>query len=211
MNDNVPMSNTTGEAGQRSRNRWGEGSRLRTEILDSASRLLSELDGEDALTIRGVARAVGIAPASIYQHFADRTELVRGLLEHEFERLQVLLEHADAQADPEDMIGRVRAQVFAYGDFAMAHPGHYRLVLSAIARHAPENPPEPLMKILSMFTTAFDRCRQAGHQMRLPADRCAVMVVVSTHGLVALAQSRAQTVPDRLRQNIEDLLTLIFG
>ncbi|MEU4675056.1 TetR/AcrR family transcriptional regulator [Amycolatopsis sp. NPDC023774] len=81
---------------------------MRTEILDAAGRLLSELDGEDALTIRGVARAVGIAPASIYQHFADRTEIVHGLLEHKFERLQVLLEKADAQADPEDMIGRVR-------------------------------------------------------------------------------------------------------
>ncbi|QRP48244.1 TetR/AcrR family transcriptional regulator [Amycolatopsis sp. FDAARGOS 1241] len=205
------MSNTTDETGQRSRNRWGEGIRLRTEILDAAGRLLSELDGEDALTIRGVARAVGIAPASIYQHFADRTELVQGLLEHEFARLQVLLDKADAQADPEDMIGRVRAQVFAYGDFATTHPGHYRLLLSATSRQAPENPPEPLMKILAMFATAFDRCRQAGHQVRLPPDRCAVMVVVSTHGLVALAQPRTATVPDRLRQNIEDLLTLILG
>ncbi|MFI7002397.1 hypothetical protein [Nocardia sp. NPDC050175] len=35
----------------------GEGERLRGEILAAASRLLSELDGEDGLTIRGVARA----------------------------------------------------------------------------------------------------------------------------------------------------------
>ena len=72
----------------RTRNRWGEGERLRGEILAAAARLLAELGGEDGLTIRGVARAVGIAPASIYQHFADRAELVRGLLDHEYARLR---------------------------------------------------------------------------------------------------------------------------
>ncbi|WP_206311522.1 helix-turn-helix domain-containing protein [Streptomyces sp. DASNCL29] len=73
----------------RMRNRWGEGERLRGEILAAASWLLSELDGEDGLTIRGVARAAGIAPASIYQHFTDRAALVAGLTEHEFVRLRV--------------------------------------------------------------------------------------------------------------------------
>ncbi|MER8161553.1 helix-turn-helix domain-containing protein [Streptomyces sp. NPDC094472] len=62
----------------------GEGEWLRGEILAAASRLLSELDGEDGLTIRGVARTAGIAPAGIYQHFTDRAALVAGLTDHEF-------------------------------------------------------------------------------------------------------------------------------
>jgi AcrR family transcriptional regulator len=56
----------------RTRNPWGQGERLRAEILQAAARLLSELGGEQGLSIRGVARAVGIAPASMYKHFADK-------------------------------------------------------------------------------------------------------------------------------------------
>lgn len=204
------MSTMDGAA-QRTRNRWGEGSRLRAEILDAAGHLLSELGGEDALTIRGVARAVGIAPASIYQHFADRTELVRGLLEHEFQRLHDLIEQADAEVDAEDVVGRVRAQVLAYGDFAMTRPGHYRLMLSGVARRAPESPSEPLIALLSLLTTAFDRCLEAGHPLRLPSDRAATVVLVSMHGLVALLQSASRTDgADRLARLVDDLFTAIF-
>jgi AcrR family transcriptional regulator len=158
-----------------------------------------------------VARAVGIAPASIYQHFADRTELVRGLLDHEFQRLRVLIDQAEAQADPADVVGRVRAQVSAYGEFALLHPGHYRLMISAVARRRPESPPEPLVDILALFTAAFDRCREAGHTLRLPSDRAATMVLVSTHGVVALAHTGPRpTTTDRLHRLINDLFVLIF-
>ncbi|ELS51130.1 TetR/AcrR family transcriptional regulator [Streptomyces viridochromogenes] len=55
----------------RVRNRWGQGDRLRDEVLAAAGRLLGELGGVEGLTLRGVAGAVGVAPSSIYAHFAD--------------------------------------------------------------------------------------------------------------------------------------------
>jgi AcrR family transcriptional regulator len=94
---------------------------LRTEILDAAVCLFSELGGEEA-TIRRVARAVGIAPASIYQHFADKAALVRGVIEHDYERLSAVMREADESADPDDVVGGVRAQMRAYCRFAIANP-----------------------------------------------------------------------------------------
>ncbi|MDQ0382761.1 TetR family transcriptional regulator [Amycolatopsis thermophila] len=41
--------------------------------------------------VRDIARAVGIAPVSIYQHFAGRAEVVRGLLRFDFARLRTPL------------------------------------------------------------------------------------------------------------------------
>ncbi|MEK8174526.1 TetR/AcrR family transcriptional regulator [Streptomyces sp. M19] len=112
----------------RARATAGEGERLRGEILAAASRLLSELDGEDGLTIRGVARVAGIAPASIYQHFTDRAALVAGLTEHEFARLHTAMKAADDRVDSGDVVGRVRAMLHASCRFAMDNPGHYRLM-----------------------------------------------------------------------------------
>ena len=48
----------------RSRNRRGEGHQLREELIEAASELLARGTSEEALSLRAVAREVGIAPTS---------------------------------------------------------------------------------------------------------------------------------------------------
>jgi AcrR family transcriptional regulator len=197
----------------RTRNRWGEGDRLRLEILDAASTVLSELGGEDGLTIRGVARAVGIAPASIYQHFTDRAALVSGLLEHEFTRLRTQMGAADEDTDPADVTGRVRAQLHAYCAYALANPGIYRLMLSK-GSHRPTpgaRPVGPLMDVLDQLAEGFARCAEAGHTLRLPPDRAATVVFVSTHGRVALSQGTGTPGAARLHTFVDEVFALVLA
>jgi len=189
MADRAKTDSADGRA-VRVRNRWGEGDRLRTEILEAASRLLSELDDEDGVTIRGVARATGIAPASIYPHFADREALMDGLLAYEHERLGALLDRADLDAADADPIERVRAQLRTYCDFAVANPGHYRILFRRRVREpAPPGTQGPVHEIVARFATALERCASAGHPLRLPASRAGTVVFVATHGRVALFHS----------------------
>ena len=194
----------------RARNPWGQGERLRTEILDAAVRLCSELGGEEALTIRGVARAVGIAPASIYQHFADKTALVRGVVEHDYARLSAAMREADEAVDAGDVVGRVRAQMHAYCRFALDNPGHYRLML-ANRRVEGERPRGALVSVVESVVAAFERCERAGRRLRLPSDRAAVVVFVGAHGRVALYHSN----PDeggagRIPQFVDELISLVL-
>ncbi|QWF84671.1 TetR/AcrR family transcriptional regulator [Amycolatopsis sp. CA-230715] len=209
----VPVPDEEDKATHRTRNRWGEGDRLRGEILDAASRLLSELGGEDGLTIRGVARAVGIAPASIYQHFTDRNALVTGLMRHEFARLRELMAEADAKTDPEDVVGRVRAQLYAYCAFAVDNPGHYRLMLSSSAARptSAARPEGPMVDVIDTVAEGLARCDEAGHKLRLPSDRAAVMVFVGVHGRVALLHSSpSERGRKRLIPFVDELVSLVF-
>lgn len=57
------------------------GHRTRAAILDAAWRLLEEQGGA-GLTMSEVARRVGVTRRALYLHFASRTDLVMGLLEH---------------------------------------------------------------------------------------------------------------------------------
>ncbi|MFB9834105.1 TetR/AcrR family transcriptional regulator [Actinoallomurus acaciae] len=198
---------------QRVRNPWGQGERLRTEILDAAVRLLSELGGAEALTIRGVARAAGIAPASIYQHFADKVALVRGVVEYDYQRLSAVMREADESVDAGDVVGRVRAQMHAYCRFAIANPGHYRLMLgNRRITHEPDGRPYgPLVPVVESVGAAFERCERAGRRLRLPSDRAAVVVFVGTHGRVALFHSgRADEDADRILQFVDELISLVI-
>ena len=194
---------------QRVRNPWGQGERLRTEILDAAVRLLSELGGEEALTIRGVARAVGIAPASIYQHFADKAALVRGVVAYDYELLSAVMREADESVPADDVVGRVRAQMHAYCRFAIGNPGHYRLMIGN--RRVMRDPRGPLVSVVDSVIAAFARCERAGKRLRLPSDRAAVMVFVGAHGRVARYHAGpADESADRILEFVDELIDLAF-
>ncbi|WP_028921773.1 TetR/AcrR family transcriptional regulator [Pseudonocardia acaciae] len=207
---------TQGVAGrpERTRNRWGEGEQLRTEILNAASRLLCELGDEAGLSIRGVARATGVVPGSIYQHFRNLDELADGLHEHECDRVYQLVERASATVSEDDPVGRLRAGLRAYYDFAVAKPGHYRILFR---RHnagepVPADPSTtPLGRIVALFVAGFERCEKAGHRLRQPSQQAGTMVFVSTHGLVALYHANpTPRDPAPQWRYVDNLLSLII-
>ncbi len=204
------MSDEAEATAHRTRNPWGQGERLRVEILDAAGRLFAELEGEEALTIRGVARAVGIAPASIYQHFADKAALVRGMIDYDYARLSAAMRKADESVPPDDVEGRVRAQMHAYCRFAIDNPGHYRLMLTH--RRSPgQDPRGPIGDVIRSVVGAFERCEEAGRALRVPSERAAIMVFVGTHGRVALYHANPdQDGADRIFPFVDELISLIL-
>jgi AcrR family transcriptional regulator len=194
------------ETSQRVRNPWGQGERLRLEILEAAARLLSELGGEQGLTIRGVARAAGIAPASIYQHFADKSELVKGLIEYDYQQLEAAMAAADAACPPEAVLERVRALMRAYCRFALDSPGHYRLMIN----NRPVSRTGPLLGVVMPVIEAFERCERAGVRLRRPPRRAAVAVFVAAHGRVALWHaSEDPSQEEMIFEFVDDLISLI--
>ncbi|HTF54458.1 MAG TPA: TetR/AcrR family transcriptional regulator [Pseudonocardia sp.] len=199
----------------RNRNRWGQGERLRGDILDAACLLVSELGSADALTIRGVARAVGIAPASIYQHFEDKTALVRGTIEHDYARLSAAMLAADEATASDDVVEHLRAQMYAYCQFAIENPGHYRLMLhsryhaeSGVAAGTGKH--RPMLGILNQVVTVFERCESAGVRLRVPSQRASVLLFVAAHGRVALYHAGGETDPCEITPFIDELISVLI-
>jgi AcrR family transcriptional regulator len=204
-----------GEGGSRprARNPWGQGDRLATEILETASRMLGELGSEEALTLRAVAREVGIAAPSIYRHFSDKSELVRAVLAREYEQLARHMSEAEAAIDPPEPLAGLRAQLHAYCRFAMENPGHYRLMFgirqSPVAARTP--PRHPVWVVLDSLEAALLRCEEAGHRLRLPRDKSVTTLFVGVHVRVALwhAFGRSSS-PKSVYAFTDDLLDLAF-
>ncbi|PSM43925.1 TetR/AcrR family transcriptional regulator [Streptomyces dioscori] len=109
----------------RVRNRRGEGARLREEIVAAAVELLDETGDESAITLRSVARKVGIAAPSIYRHFSDQPAIMLAVVRNAFADLD---EQLSAAVDAADDAPRARLTALCQGylRFAEAHPGRYR-------------------------------------------------------------------------------------
>ena len=111
---------------RRARNARGSGVLLRQEIVDGARRLLQQGVGPEALTLRAVAREVGIAAPSIYAHFDDVTAIVRAVLVQTFAELEATVHAAiDPLTDP---VERLIVGCRAYVTFAEQHSDHYRML-----------------------------------------------------------------------------------
>jgi AcrR family transcriptional regulator len=129
------MTATSAQRPRRQRNPRGQGERLRDDIIDAASRLLED-PAASPLSLRSVARAVGVAATSVYLHFDDVNSLAWAVAARRFSELVRIQDEASRhQADP---CARVHAEALAYFQFGLAHPGHYQVMFSN-----PIPPPSP--------------------------------------------------------------------
>jgi AcrR family transcriptional regulator len=199
-----------GGARSRTRNPWGQGERLRTEILEAAARLLGELDTVEGLTLRGIAREAGVAPASIYAHFADKSALISALLSYEHERVMDLLDRAEAAASPGDPIAPVRAQLYAFCRYSLANPGHYRVMFGPHVGE-PDRQRSYGLTVARRLASTLSASERSGAQLRLPAERAAIVLLVGTHGRVAFTHARPGTNDEAsVLQFADELITLVF-
>ena len=90
-----------------------------------AARDVVETDGPASLSLRAVAREVGVTHAALYRYFADRDAL---LAELGIEALQQLARELSAACGRHEApMAKVEALTRAYLRFAMREPGLYRV------------------------------------------------------------------------------------
>ncbi len=168
----------------------GEGERLRREILDAATRILEETGREDALSLRGVAREVGISAPSVYRHFKDKADLVSTLLDATYRTLAVAMNEAgeSAAAAGADPWARVRATVTAYRRFAIDKPRRYQLMFSL--EYEPErrsSADHPIGTVLQAWTDTADAyLTEAAPGRRAEAQDLGIHLWTALHGQLVL-------------------------
>jgi len=172
----------------RQRNPRGQGERLRDDIIEAASRLLAD-PAAPPLTLRAVAREVGVAATSVYLHFADIESLVMAVAERRFgELVRVQDESREESSDP---CQQVRAGCLAYCEFGLAHRGHYQVMFANPLPIPADMPPEQFPGIVAFrrLIDSVTACIGAG-----PADEraffTALLIWQQLHGIVSLRISR---------------------
>ena len=143
---------------------------LRARLIAAAVTALEA--GASDLSLRALAREVGVSAMAPYRHFADKAALMGAVAGYGFERLHEVLTQADAEGEGSEA---VVAQGLAYLRFAQAHPALFRLMFSGACV-----PPAPLGE------TAYGvLASRVGALTDDPAATLACWALV--HGLAVLA------------------------
>lgn len=190
----------------RPRSARGEGANLRAEILDAAERLLLAAGGDDALSIRDVADAVGVTPPSIYRHFASKDELVLAVSEQQFAKLNDLM--TESVKGAETALDELKARGEAYIRFGVEHPEAYVVMFMRPIKTANEpsvhlhNEPAAFAALVE----AVERAMASGALRADDAHHAAQVIWATVHGLTSLLITQPKFPRADRRKLIDDVL-----
>jgi AcrR family transcriptional regulator len=100
---------------------------LTREIKEEARRQLAAA-GAQGLSLRAVARELGMVSSAIYRYFPSRDELLTALIIDAYDALGEAAEAADSAPPATSIRGRWRAVYGAIRAWALAHPHEYALI-----------------------------------------------------------------------------------
>lgn len=198
---------TPTQRGARGRNRRGQGELLREEIIEAALRLLDELADDQALSLRAVARDIGIAATSVYIHFADRDALVLAAMERCHTDLIDSIDRAEAES--EDPAAKLRARVLLQGKWAYEHAGLYKVLHESTLNQRTRM---PFKKVLGERTTAaIQRCMDAELAPAGDATAVSLDLRAAVHGAVSMRLNAADLPLPPLEEQIDRFLLKLVG
>ena len=120
---------------------------LTEEIKAAARRQLAEV-GAAGLSLRAVARELGMVSSAVYRYFDSRDALLTALIVDAFDAVGTAAEGA-LEAAPADTGSRWLAVARAVRDWALAHPNDYALVYGSPVPgyRAPEDTIDPAARV----------------------------------------------------------------
>ncbi|MFI2103021.1 TetR/AcrR family transcriptional regulator [Isoptericola sp. NPDC019693] len=157
---------------------------LRTALLDAAERRLRD-DGPDRLSLRDLAREVGVSHGAPRRHFADRQALLDALAESGFGRLEGALRDAlDGAGDRFEP--RLRAGAAAYARFATDNTSLLEVMYAGKHRPGADRilaaAAEPFGLLHALVAQGRDEGVLAGDDL----DRTSTVLLATLQGIAAL-------------------------
>ena len=126
---------------------------LTAAIVTEARHQLAEV-GPAALSLRAVARELGMASSAVYRYFATRDALITALLVVGYDELGAVAERADTSGvERSDHLGRWLAVTTSVRAWARAHPHDYALLYgSPVPGYAaPGDTVEPATRVIRVL------------------------------------------------------------
>lgn len=160
---------------------------LRAALLEAAASTV-RTRGADALSLRELARDLGVSHAAPSRHFKDKRTLLNALALTGFERLAAEL--GAASAAQETFAGRLAAMARAYVEFAVRDAELLELMF--VNKHAPDASAELHAAGLLLGAPVFGLIadgQRSGDVHEGDVERITMVVFAGLHGFASLTAS----------------------
>jgi AcrR family transcriptional regulator len=181
---------------------------LRTALLVRAEQALQE-KGPAELSLRELAREIGVSPAAPSRHFRNKRALLDALALEGFDRLVAVLNTAQDEAG-ESFAERLTLLTRAYMGFAAARPALHDLM--HMVKYDPTVSPELAAasgRLLAMADRLIEDGQRRGEVRAGPVAEIGLPVMAALNGYVSL--NAAGGVPaDDIERGLENMVAFIL-
>lgn len=136
---------------------------LTRDITDIARRQLAT-EGAGGLSLRAIAREMGMVSSAIHRYFPTKDDLLTALIVDGYNAVGEAVERAEAACDRTDFTGRWLAVCRAVRDWAVAHPHEYALLYgSPVPGYAaPQDTVDPAIRDTAVMGRVISEAHRAG-------------------------------------------------
>jgi len=174
---------------------------LKSTLIDAGVKLLSE-SGMEGLSLRKLAREVGVSHNAPYMHFADKEAVLAAIAEQGFLLLGEAIDAGQLQLSDQSIEARLQAAAQSYVNFALNHPNHLMVMFGKLDSAAYPDLIETAHATFSKLVTIMQIGHQSSTLVNQPAEQLAMLFWTNVHGLSALLI--AQKIPEYARQKLSD-------
>lgn len=159
---------------------------LENALIQAGVQILSK-EGVAGLSLRKVAKRVGVSYAAPYAHFRDRQALIAAISTEGFKRLYAALDAA-ASAHADDPKQQLVEAALAYVQFAVDNTDIFKIMFSGVLEKEKEYPSfvESSRKSFERVVEIVRACQEAEVLPSAPPELMAVSVWGQVHGVVSL-------------------------
>ncbi len=181
---------------------------LRTALLAEAERTVRERGAQD-LSLRELARAVGVSHGAPRRHFPDRQALLDALAEAGFERLGGEL-RAAADGAGEDFQPRLRAIAAAYVRFATRDAALLELMFAGKHHEQSGALHEAADQAFAVMLGLIEQGQQDGILESGEPERVGLVLFATIQGIAALITG-GMVQPEQLDELVGDAIDRFLG
>jgi AcrR family transcriptional regulator len=170
------------------------------------------MGSDEALSLRAVARDVGVSAPSVYLHFPDKEALLLAVAADLFGELQRTLDEAAATAGA-DPVAALLARAHAYVSWGLDHPGHYKVLYEGALLRRIADPGQPAFGRPALLALVSDLQRAAAAgALTLSEDpeRTARLLWQAVHGVTSLRINKPGVAWDDPKLDVEVLVRTVL-
>lgn len=182
------------------------------EALLQASLKMIRRKGIQKLSLRAVAKAVGVSPAAPYRHFADKQELIAAVAARCFRQMSERL----AQVPQGSPLKRLKALAKVYFKYCYTFPDLFSLMFGPVTAQSQKYPElqEAMEAVFLFFLKEICLAQEAGLFRAAPPEYMALTFLSQLHGFTSLVihhQVKWQNLgKEKPQQVLADTLELLF-
>jgi AcrR family transcriptional regulator len=184
---------------------------LKEALISAGLEILSE-KGIEGISLRKVARKVGVSHTAPYNHFSDKQGLLAAISTAGHEQLYhtLLNSFEESKHSSTDIISQI---AWSYLEFALANPSMFKLMFSGALEEERAHPEyvEISTKNISLFEEIILYCQNKGQLKEGKVEIVAIKLWSSVHGFANLILEDQFPKEYLQDQNLRDVLNIVFS